>query len=86
LAPGAVVVLFLVASIPARASGQVRQVRIERFDPDDPFWILGTPPDEFKDFSAINSNARGNRRLEQPGVRLTMGRPGMAGRKLPKHG
>jgi len=67
----ALVVLFLVVLIPARATGQIRRAH---FDPDGTFWILGTPPDEFKDFSAINLNARRSRRLEQAGVRLTTGR------------
>jgi len=66
------VVLFLVALIPADATGQTRRAR---FDPDGTFWILGAPPNEFKDFSAINLNASRSRRLEQPGVRLTTGRP-----------
>ena len=70
--PEALVVLFLVALIPAPAFGQIRKAR---FDPDGTFWILGTPPNEFKDFSAINLNARRSRRLEQPGVRLTTGKP-----------
>ena len=66
--PGALVVLFLVALIPDHATGQIRKAR---FDPDGTFWILGTPPNEFKDFSAINLNAKKLRRLNSPGFQLT---------------
>ena len=39
-----------------------------RFDPDGSFWIVGEPPNEFSNFTAINLNAKRLRRLPSPGV------------------
>lgn len=45
-----------------------------RFDPDGSFWIIGTPPNDFSDFGAINLNAKRLRRLPSPGLQLSNGR------------
>ncbi len=50
------------------------QNRKQRFDPDGSFWIHGTPPNEFKDFSAINLNAKRLRRLPSAGLQLNDGK------------
>jgi hypothetical protein len=63
--------VLIATTISVLAFGQTNK---QRFDPNGSFWIHGTPPDEFKDLSAINLNARGNPRLDRPGVRLTTGR------------
>ncbi|MGH9880115.1 MAG: hypothetical protein ACRD6N_01665, partial [Pyrinomonadaceae bacterium] len=47
--------------------------RRERFNPDGAFWILGDPPEAFKDFGGINLNSNRNRRLPAAGVDLTNG-------------
>ena len=44
-----------------------------KFDPDGTFWILGDPPDDFKNFGGINLNAKRQRRLNRPGVDITNG-------------
>ena len=66
--------LFLIVPIfllPVYSSAQKGR---ERFDPNGTFWILGDPPNEFSDFSAINLNARKVRRLPSSGVQLNNGR------------
>src|SRR5688500_11191564 len=63
--------LLLLLFVPAHASAQKGR---ERFDPNGTFWILGDPPNEFSDFSAINLNARKVRRLPSSGVQLNNGR------------
>jgi len=50
------------------------QTKSARFDPDGSFWIVGQPPNEFSDFSAINLNARRLPRLPSPGVQTNDGR------------
>ena len=45
----------------------------EPFDPDGSFWIHGTPPKDFENFSGINLNSKGRRRLAVSGVDLTDG-------------
>jgi hypothetical protein len=45
-----------------------------RFDPDGSFWIVGTPPNEFSDFSAINLNAKKLRRIPAPGYQTNDGK------------
>lgn len=62
------VVTFL---LPVPATAQKGR---ERFDPNGTFWILGDPPNEFSDFSAINLNARRVRRLPSSGLQLNNGR------------
>lgn len=59
---------FTLVSMPSSA-----QKGRERFDPNGSFWILGDPPPEFSDFSAINLNARRARRLPNSGVQLNNG-------------
>ena len=62
--------LFLFA-IPSAVCGQKGR---ERFDPNGSFWIIGTAPSGFSDFSAINLNARRVRWLPSPGLQLNNGR------------
>ena len=50
------------------------QNKTARFDPDGSFWIIGEPPTEFSDFSAINLNAKRLRRLPSPGVQTNDGK------------
>jgi hypothetical protein len=66
---------FFVAQASHKESltSSISQARKQRFDPDGAFWILGTPPDEFKDFGGFNLNAGANPRLPKPGVQLTDG-------------
>ena len=65
------IVILLVALVPAHLTAQKGR---ERFDPNGTFWILGEPPPEFSDFSAINLNARKVRWLPSSGVQLNNGR------------
>jgi hypothetical protein len=60
---------ILVASL--SAAGQKKSAR---FDPDGTFWILGDTPPEFKEFSAINLNAKRSRQLPSPGLQITNGK------------
>jgi len=62
----------LVLIVGAAAFGQA--TRKSRFDPDGSFWIHGTPPNEFSDFSGINLNAKKVRRLPTSGVDLINGK------------
>jgi len=50
------------------------QTKTARFDPDGSFWIVGTPPNEFSDFSAINLNAKKLRRLPRTGLQTNDGK------------
>jgi hypothetical protein len=50
------------------------QIKTARFDPDGSFWIVGTPPNEFSDFSAINLNAKKLRRLPPTGLQTNDGK------------
>ncbi|HJP93039.1 MAG TPA: hypothetical protein VJ875_13865 [Pyrinomonadaceae bacterium] len=50
------------------------QTKSARFDPDGSFWIVGTPPTEFSDFSAINLNAKKLRRLPPTGLQTNNGK------------
>jgi hypothetical protein len=43
------------------------------FDPSGSFWIQGTPPKEFENFSGINLNPNHNKRMPGSGVDLTDG-------------
>ena len=61
--------LLLMIATPA-----LSQNKSARFDPDGTFWITGTPPNEFSDFSAINLNAKKLRRLATPGVQTNNGK------------
>ena len=61
--------LFLLTS----GTFALAQNKSARFDPDGSFWILGQPPNEFSDFSAINLNAKKLRRLPSPGVQTNAG-------------
>ena len=62
--------LFLFA-IPSAVLAQKGR---ERFDPNGSFWIIGSAPSGFSDFSAINLNARRVRWLPSPGLQLNNGR------------
>lgn len=64
---------FLIILLALLSASTFGQKKSQRFDPDGTFWIQGTPPSEFQDFSAINLNARRNRRLSSPGVQLSVG-------------
>jgi hypothetical protein len=50
------------------------QKKSARFDPDGTFWILGDTPPEFKEFSAINLNAKRSRHLPSPGLQINNGK------------
>ena len=50
------------------------QKKSARFDPDGTFWIVGETPSEFKEFSAINLNAKRSRHLPSPGLQITNGK------------
>src|SRR5215211_371267 len=50
------------------ATFALAQNKSARFDPNGSFWILGEPPNEFSNFTAINLNAKRLRRLPSPGV------------------
>ena len=50
------------------------QNKSARFDPDGSFWIVGTPPNEFSDFSAINLNAKKLRRIPPSGYQTNDGK------------
>jgi hypothetical protein len=65
------IVILVVVLVPAHLTAQKGR---ERFDPNGTFWILGEPPPEFSDFSAINLNARKVRWLPSSGVQLNNGR------------
>lgn len=56
--------------------GSATRVATQRaaFDPNGSFWIIGEPPEAFKDFGGINLNAKRNRRLPKPGVDLVNGK------------
>ena len=56
------------------ATAALSQNKSARFDPDGSFWIIGEPPTEFSDFSAINLNAKRSRRLPSPGVQTNDGK------------
>jgi len=56
------------------ATAALSQNKSARFDPDGSFWIIGEPPAEFSDFSAINLNAKRLRRLPSPGVQTNDGK------------
>jgi hypothetical protein len=62
---------ILLLSIAMPALGQSKTAR---FDPDGSFWIIGTPPNEFSDFSAINLNAKKLRRLPSTGLQTNNGK------------
>ena len=61
--------LSAATSVPA-----LTQTKTTRFDPDGSFWIIGTPPNEFSDFSAINLNAKRLRRLPPTGLQTNNGK------------
>jgi hypothetical protein len=61
---------LLLASLPVALS----QNKTARFDPDGSFWIIGTPPNDFSDFSAINLNAKKLRRLPPTGLQTNNGK------------
>lgn len=63
--------LFFTLLVPISSEAQKGR---ERFDPNGTFWILGDPPSEFSDFSAINLNARKVRWLPATGLQLNNGR------------
>ena len=56
------------------ATAALSQTKSARFDPDGSFWIIGEPPAEFSDFSAINLNAKRLRRIPSPGVQTNDGK------------
>src|SRR5215211_7245868 len=55
------------------ATFALAQNKSARFDPNGSFWIVGEPPNEFSNFSAINLNAKKLRRLPSPGVQTNDG-------------
>jgi hypothetical protein len=67
-------VLLSIFLLPVQSTAQRAQKGRERFDPNGSFWILGDPPNEFSDFSAINLNARKVRWLPSSGLQLNNGR------------
>ena len=64
---------FLLLSLISSSAFSQRS-RSQRFDPDGSFWLHGTPPNDFSDFSGINLNAKRSRRLPQPGVETNNGK------------
>ena len=56
------------------AIAALSQTKTARFDPDGSFWIVGTPPNEFLDFSAINLNAKKLRRIPPTGLQTNDGK------------
>ena len=67
---GSIFFLFLLAT----GNSALCQNKSTRFDPDGSFWIIGEPPAEFSDFSAINLNAKRLRRLPSPGLQTNDGK------------
>jgi hypothetical protein len=67
----ALVVILSSIALPITAKGQKGS---RGFDPDGSFWIIGDPPNDFSDFSGINLNAKGLRRLPSAGVELNTGK------------
>jgi hypothetical protein len=63
-------VILILLSI---ATAALSQNKSAHFDPDGSFWIVGDPPTEFSDFSAINLNAKRSRQLSSPGVQTNNG-------------
>jgi hypothetical protein len=53
------------------APGQTKQ---PAFNPDGAFWMIGTPPDGFSDFSGIYLNGRRLRRLPTQALQLNNGK------------
>jgi len=66
-----ILILLLIVLVPVASTAQKGR---ERFDPNGTFWILGDPPTDFSDFSAINLNTRRVRWLPSSGVQLNNGR------------
>ena len=64
-AKATILILLLIAPALAQKSA--------RFDPDGSFWLIGDPPPEFSEFSAINLNAKRLRRLPSAGLQLNDG-------------
>lgn len=60
--------LLLVVCVSAPAQTQ------NKFNPDGAFWVKGTPPRGFSDFSSINLNGRRLRRLPSQGLQLNDGK------------
>ena len=56
------------------STAALSQNKSTRFDPDGSFWIIGTPPNGFSDFSAINLNAKKLRRLPPAGYQTNDGK------------
>src|SRR5436190_1152507 len=56
------------------ATPALSQSKTARFDPDGSFWIIGTAPNEFSNFSAINLNAKRLRRLPSSGLQTNNGK------------
>jgi len=48
---------FFISLLALLSTSTFGQKKSQRPDPDGTFWIQGTPPSEFQDFSAINLNA-----------------------------
>jgi hypothetical protein len=69
-----ILLTFVIWIATTTTEAQRAQKGRERFDPNGSFWILGDPPHEFSDFSAINLNARRVRRLPASGLQLNNGR------------
>jgi len=63
--------VFILLAQSVLTAGQTAK---QRFDPDGSFWIHGTAPADFSDFSGINLNAKKLRRLPSPGVQLNDGK------------
>ena len=71
LAAVGIIFALLSGCFSVKASAQSRK---SRFDPDGSFWISGSAPNGFSDFSGINLNAKRTRHLPSPGVQLNNGR------------
>ena len=63
----AIVLLTLGISTPA-------QTKRQQFNPDGSFWLVGAPPDGFRDFGGINLNGRRLRHIPSQGLQLMDGK------------
>ena len=65
--------LLLIFTLSGVSAISSQTKRTTQFDPDGSFWVVGTPPDNFLELSAINLNAKKLRRLPSPGLQITDG-------------
>lgn len=66
-------VITLVAILLALGIVAPAQTRRQQFNPDGSFWIVGEPPNAFRDFGGINLNGRRLRHIPSQGLQLNTG-------------